>query len=327
MALRVRFTPTSPKEGEFGLLDTVVIGGGPAGLGAAMYAARFRLKTILITSEVGGQLNKAGWVEDYLGFTRIMGPELAGRFEDHVRHYDVPILLGTVAKVERGELFRVITDSGDEYLTRTVIVAVGERRRKLGVPGEEEYSGRGVSYCAPCDAPLFKNMVTAVVGGGDSAAQAALLLSEYSTKVYLIHRRNSLRAQPHYQELIARNNKIEILWNTVVRELRGDKVLRSALVENLVSGETKELALDGLFIEIGSEPPREFLEGLGVELVDGYVKVNENMETSVPGIFAAGDCVTLTPKGFRQIIIAAAQGAVAAYSAYQYILRKYGQER
>ena len=309
--------------------DVVIIGGGPAGMSAAIYAARYGLDTIIITEEVGGQVAKAGWVENYLGYTRIMGPDLVSKFEEHVKYYNVPIVIDSVENVElNGDLFRVYTVNGDEYTGRAVIIAVGEKKRKLNVPGEDKFNGRGVSYCAPCDAPLFKDKVVAVVGGGDSAASAALLLTEYARKVYLIHRRNQLRAQKYYQDLLLRNPKIEIIWNTVVKELQGDKVLRKAILQRVDTNETFELQIDGLFVEIGAEPPVELFRRIGLELSqDGYIKVNHLMETSVPGIFAAGDCVDLTPRDFRQIIVAAGQGALAAYSAYNYIIRKFGLNR
>ncbi|AFA39859.1 Thioredoxin reductase [Pyrobaculum oguniense TE7] len=303
-------------------LDTVVVGGGPAGLAAAMYATRFGLSTLVITQEVGGQLTKAGLIEDYMGFQSIQGPELAKVFEDHVRKYGVPILLDVVEDIRREDTSFVVRtrDSGD-FRSATVIIAVGERRRRLGVPGEEMFNAKGVSYCAPCDAPLFRGKVVAVVGGGDAAAQAALLLTEYASKIYLIHRRDKLRAQPHYQKLL-RHRKIEILWNTIVKELRGDNALREAVIEDAKTGEKRVLQIDGILVEIGAEPPAEFFKKIGLETTeDGYVKVNEAMETNIPGLYAAGDCTSAMPRGFKQIQIAAAHGAIAAYSAYNYILK------
>nr|WP_243665940.1 thioredoxin-disulfide reductase [Vulcanisaeta sp. JCM 16159] len=309
--------------------DTVIIGGGPAGMSAAIYAARYGMSTVIITEEVGGQVAKAGWVENYLGYTRIMGPDLVTKFEEHVKYYNVPIVIDSVENVERdGDLFKVYTLNGDEYTARTIIITVGEKKRKLNVPGEDTFNGRGVSYCAPCDAPLFKGKVVAVVGGGDSAASAALLLTEYASKVYMIHRRNQLRAQKYYQDLLLKNPKIEIMWNTVVKELQGDKLLRKAILQRVDTKEVFELPLDGLFVEIGAEPPVDLFKRIGLELSqDGYVKVNHLMETSVPGIYAAGDCVDLTPRDFRQIVVAAGQGALAAYSAYNYIIKRYGFNR
>ncbi|ADY00731.1 thioredoxin reductase [Vulcanisaeta moutnovskia 768-28] len=309
--------------------DTIIIGGGPAGLSAAIYAARYGMSTIIITEEIGGQVGKSGWVENYLGYTRIMGPDLVTKFEEHVKYYNVPIIIDSVENVERdGELFKVYTLNGDEYTGRTIIIAVGEKKRKLNVPGEDAFNGRGVSYCAPCDAPLFKGKVVAVVGGGDSAASAALLLTEYASKVYLIHRRNQLRAQKYYQDLLLKNPKIEIIWNAVVKELQGDKLLRKAVLQRVDTKEIFELPLDGLFVEIGAEPPIELFKRIGLELSqDGYIKVNHLMETGILGIYAAGDCIDLTPRDFRQIVVAAGQGALAAYSAYNYIIRKYGFNR
>ncbi|WP_054843585.1 FAD-dependent oxidoreductase [Vulcanisaeta souniana] len=311
--------------------DTVIIGGGPAGMSAAIYAARYGMSTIIITEEIGGQVGKSGWVENYLGYTRIMGPpDLVTKFEEHVKYYNVPIIIDSVENVERdGELFKVYTLNGDEYTARTIIIAVGEKKRKLNVPGEDTFNGRGgVSYCAPCDAPLFKGKVVAVVGGGDSAASAALLLTEYASKVYVIHRRNQLRAQKYYQDLLLKNPKIEIIWNAIVKELQGDKLLRKAILQRVDTKETIELPLDGLFVEIGAEPPIELFRRIGLELSqDGYIKVNHIMETNMVGIYAAGDCIDLTPRDFRQIIVAAGQGALAAYSAYNYIIKKFGFNR
>ncbi|MFB6470294.1 MAG: thioredoxin-disulfide reductase [Vulcanisaeta sp. AZ3] len=309
--------------------DVIIIGGGPAGLSAAIYAARYGLSTIIITEEIGGQVGKAGWVENYLGYTRITGPDLVAKFEEHVKYYNVPIIIDSAENVERdGDLFNVSTLNGDTYTSRTVIITVGEERRKLNVPGEDTYNGRGVSYCAPCDAPLFKGKVVAVVGGGDSAASAALLLTEYASKVYIIHRRNELRAEKYYQDLLFKNPKIEILWNTVVKELQGDKLLRKAILQRVDTKEVFELPLDGLFVEIGADPPVDLFKRIGLELSQsGYIKVNYLMETSIPGIYAAGDCVDLTPRDFRQIVVAAGQGALAAYSAYNYITKKFGQNR
>ncbi len=311
------------------LLDVIIVGGGPAGLNAALYAARYKLSTAVISEDVGGQVGKAGWVENYLGYERIMGPDLVSKFEQHVKSYGVPFLLDSVVAVRRdGDSFVVTTSSGDDLRSRTVILAVGERRRKLNVKGEKEFDGKGVSYCAPCDAPLFKDKVVAVVGGGDAAASASLLLTEYAKKVYIIHRRDKLRAEPTYQDMLRRNPKIEILWNTVVKELRGDKLLRSAILQRTDTGQEYGLSIDGIFVEIGAEPPVELFRGIGLKTDErGYVAVNNLMETSEPGIYAAGDAVNITPLDFRQITVAAGQGALAAYSAYNYILKRYGQVR
>ena len=304
--------------------DVVIVGSGPAGLTAAIYSARYMLDTVVIAGEIGGQMGETGYVENYPGFVRITGQELVKKFTDHVAYYKVPIQMDEVESVERdGDKFKVHTKRGITYRTKTVIIAVGVKRRKLNVPGEQEYTGKGVSYCAPCDAPFFRGRVVAVVGGGDSAASAAILLADYASRVYLIHRRNELRAQPIYKKLLEENPKIKILWSRVVERLEGDTFLRKAILRNRETGETEELELDGIFVEIGADPPRDFLERVGVELdEEGYVKVGPDQSTSIPGIFAAGDCTTGSNK-YKQIITAAAEGAVAADAAYNYIIRKF----
>ena len=303
--------------------DVVVVGGGPAGLTAALYAARYMLSVVVITERIGGQMAEAGWIENYPGIPRIVGPELAKRFEEHVKRYNVPIILDTVVDVLRdGELFVVKLASGVELKGHTIILAMGVRKRRLGVPGELEFLGRGVSYCAPCDAPLFRGKRVAVVGGGDSAASAALLLAEYADKVYIVHRRDQLRVQPLYRKLLDENPRIEVLYNRVVKRICGDKVVRKLVLENTVNGQIEELNVDGVFIEIGAEPPTDFAKKLGLEVDDkGYIKVRDDMSTNIPGVFAAGDC-TNAFGGVKQIIVAAAMGAIAATSAYKYLLGK-----
>ena len=327
--LRIRL-PSKRIAGEIAgkIYDVVVVGGGPAGLTAALYAARYMLSVVVVTEKIGGQMAEAGWIENYPGIPRIVGPELTKRFEEHVRKYDVPIVLDTVVDILRdGELFIVKLASGVELKGRTIILALGVRKRKLGVPGELEFVGRGVSYCAPCDAPLFRGKRVAVVGGGDSAASAALLLAEYADKVYIVHRRDQLRAQPLYRRLLSENPRIEILYNRIVKRIYGDKVVRKLILENIVNGQIEELDVDGVFIEIGAEPPTDFARKLGLEVDDkGYIKVKDDMSTNIPGVFAAGDC-TNALGGVKQIVVAAAMGAVAATSAYRYLLEKEGEGR
>jgi len=303
--------------------DVIVVGGGPAGLTAALYAARYMLSVIVVAEKIGGQMAETGWVENYPGIPRIMGPELAKRFEEHVRRYGVPIVVDKVVDVVRdGELFIVKTGSRAELRGHTIILALGVKKRRLGVPGELEFTGRGVSYCAPCDAPLFRGKRVAVVGGGDSAASAALLLAEYADKVYIVHRRDQLRAQPLYRKLLSENPRIEILYNRIVKRIDGDKAVKKIILEDRVSGQIEELNVNGVFIEVGAEPPSDFAKKLGLEVDDkGYIKVKNDMSTNIPGIFAAGDC-TNALGGVKQIVVAAAMGAVAATSAYRYLLGK-----
>ena len=323
VGFRLRLQP-KPTKKEF---DVIIVGGGPAGLTAALYSARFVLDTLIITKDVGGQLTDAGEVDDYPGIPSIPGPDLAQKFEAHVTKYRVPILRDKVVDVKKvGDKFTVYTSRGDTYVGKAVIIAVGSERRKLNVPGEREFSGKGVSYCAPCDAPLFKGKTTAVVGGGNAALQAALLMASYSPKVYLIHRRNQFRAFPIYVDLLSKTNNIVPILEHVVEEIGGTKHVEWVLIKNVKTGETRKLSVEGIIIEIGYEPQVELFERIGLALDDkGYIVVNPGQETNIEGLFAAGDCTSgKCKKKFDQIVTAAAEGAVAALSAYEYIMKKWG---
>lgn len=296
------------------LWDVVIVGGGAAGVAAAIYAARYMLKTIIVTETEGGTLLEAAEIENYPGFPSILGPDLAVKFYEHLRKYDVPILKARVIGIEKKDdgTFTIKGTRGLELRSKTVILAIGTIRRKLGVPGEEELAGRGVSYCTVCDAPIFKGRVVAVVGGGDSALQGALLAAKHASKVYLIHRRSQFRAQPIYVKQVKKIPKIELILNETVVEIGGKEKVEWI---RLRSG--RILKVDGIFIEIGEEPPREFLKSIGLELDEkGFVKVKEDMSTNIPGIFAAGD-VTNIP--LKQVVTAVYTGARAATSAYKYI--------
>jgi len=327
LGFRLRLKPLSPRLSPGELFDVVIIGGGPAGLSAALYSARFFLKTAVITEVVGGTLNEAGLIDDYIGIPDIPGSELAKRFEAHVAKYNVPIVTSKVVKVDKvGDLFDITLHDSTTVRSRTIIVAVGSVRRKLGVPGEEKFAGKGVSYCAPCDAPMFKGRDVAVVGGGNSALQGALLLTSYASKVYLIHRRSSFRAFPVYVDLVRKNPKIELVLNSVVIEIGGSDKVEWVKVKDVVSGSVRELKVSGIIVEIGNEPPKDFLKSMGLELDEyGYVAVLPGQRTNVEGIFAAGDCTGGShKKKFDQVVTAVAEGAVAAYSAYEYVISKFG---
>ncbi len=315
-----------PKQGE--RYDVVIIGGGPAGLSAAIYAARFLLKTAVIAEEVGGQLNLTDWVDDYPALGKIKASELVKRFRSHAED-----LFGVEVyerlRVERFERvddvwFKITGSRGLEVYAKTIIMAVGSKRRKLNVPGEKEYAGKGVSYCSVCDAPFFAGKdAVVVVGGGDAAFEGAILLSGYVKKVYLVHRRRGFRAKPFYVEMAKSKPNIEFVLDSIVKEIKGDgSKVTSVVVKNKVTGEEREIPVDGVFIEIGFEPPKEWFQSLGLETDEaGYIKVDEWMRTNIPGVFAAGDCTSMW-RGFRQVVTAAAMGAVAAYSAYNYLTEK-----
>ncbi|RLG77335.1 MAG: thioredoxin-disulfide reductase [Thermoprotei archaeon] len=318
---KFRLAPAGPKKEKY---DVVVVGAGPAGLSAALYSARFSLQTLIIAEVLGGTLTDAGIIDDYMGLPNIKGPDLARKFEEHVRSYGVDILLDKVVDIRReGEVFKIKCVSGSEYEGRAVILAVGSVRRKLNVPGETEFAGRGVSYCAVCDAPLYRGRVVAVVGGGNSALQSALLIASYASKVYLIHRRDSFRAFPIYVKLVQENPKIEVVLNSVVTEIGGTKTVEWVKIKNVKTAEERKLEVSGVFVEIGSEPPKDFFTRIGLEVDEkGYVVVKPGQITNIPGLFAAGDCTGgKFKKKFDQIITAAAEGAIAALSAYEYLMK------
>jgi thioredoxin reductase (NADPH) len=310
--------PSNVKPGE--KFDVIVVGLGPAAYGAALYSARYMLKTLVIGETPGGQLTEAGEVDDYLGLIGVSATDMIKTFSAHVAKYNVPILMETVDSIFKdGQEFVVKTKRKGDYRAKAIILAIGVRRRKLGVPGEDQFAGRGVSYCSICDAPLFKERRVVVVGGGNSALEGAELLTRYATKVYLVHRRDEFRAQPIYVKLVKEKPNVELLLNSRVTKIEGDKLVRKVTVESLKDGTKRELEVDGIFIEIGFDPDVQFAKRNGIETDEfGYIKVDEWMRTNVPGIFAAGDCTQLWI-GFRQVVTAAAQAAVAAHSAYNYI--------
>ncbi|MGC9115223.1 MAG: NAD(P)/FAD-dependent oxidoreductase [Fervidicoccaceae archaeon] len=302
-------------------VDVLIIGAGPAAFGAALYSARYKMSVLVVGEFLGGQLNNTSEIENYLGFERISASELIGRFRKHVESYGVKIIQDRISEVKRdGEGFLATTKRGMKIRSKAVIIAIGLKRRTLGVPGEKEFVGRGVSYCSICDAALFKDAdAVAVVGGGDSAMEGATLLSSYAKKVFLIHRRSEFRAQPILVEEVKSKSNIELVLDTVVTEILGDKSVTGIRVKNLKTGEERVIPVKGVFLEIGFEPDLPFIQNLGLETDDyGFIKVHGYMETNVKGIFAAGDCTDLW-KAFRQIITAAAQGSVAAHGAYGYV--------
>lgn len=319
---RFRLSISRTKTGKE-IYDCVVVGAGPAGLTSAIYLARFGLRIIVVTRDVGGKMAIAPLVDDYPGIPEIPGIKLANLFEQHVKKFGVEIVVGEpmVNLKREGDIWCVETVSGSTFYGYTVIVAIGCEKKKLGVPGEDRFLGRGVSYCAVCDAPFFKDKVVAVVGGGDSALSSALHLASYARTVYIIHRRNMFRAFQAYVDKVLKEPKIEVIMNSRIVEILGkDKV--EAIRIRTDSDEEKVLKVDGVFIEIGSEPPKQLLEKIGLELDDkGYIVVKPDMSTNLPGVFAAGD-VTGGPHKvrFEQIIVAAAEGAIAANSVYHYLL-------
>ena len=317
--------------------DLIIIGAGPAGLTASIYASRYRIKNLVIGSQLGGAMALASAVENYPGFERISGLELAQKMAQQVKALGAEIINDSVIKIQnqkslpcrqagkiqnkskiQNSKFKITTEGGKEYEARAIILATGTRRRELGVPGERKYLGKGVSYCATCDAAFFRDRVVAVVGGANAAVMSADHLSRFAKKVYLIYRRKPLRAEPIWVERVEKNPKIEIVYNTNIIRIFGDGKVGGVELDNPYEG-NKYLAVDGVFIEIGGVPGTELAKSLGVELDEkGFVKVNPDMETNVPGVFAAGDIANIHGE-LQQIIIACAEGATATFSVYKYL--------
>ncbi len=302
------------------IYDCIIIGGGPAGLTAGLYCARAKMDVILLEkATLGGQIAITDLVENYPGFPEgISGKELTNKFKAQAERFGLKIHRQGVAKVENGNdnIKIVKLENGSELKAKTVIITTGARMRTLDVPGEKEFINRGVSYCATCDGALFEDVPIAVVGGGDSAAQEANFLTRFASKVYLIHRRDKLRAKPLLQERVFANPKIEFIPNKVVKAIQGSDFVSSLLLEDTKTGEHSTLQVDGIFIFIGMIPATDIVKDL-VELDEyGYIKVNDNMETSVAGIFAAGDCRSGQT---GQVVVAAGEGCIAAMSAEKYL--------
>lgn len=303
--------PTEP-------FDVIIVGGGPAGLTAGIYAARAGLKTTIFEGNaVGGIVAIAPPVEDYPGFKYIEGPELAKLFWEHAEQYvkvRVPELVKRIVK--DGNFFKVITNKG-EYLSKAIILTTGSKRRKLNVPGENEFAGKGVSYCAVCDAQFFIGKRVIVVGGGDGAVDDALYLHKVGVDVTLVHRRDQLRASKIYQDRLFQSG-IKIIWNTVVKRIEGSRTVERVVLENVKDGTTTILPIDGVFVSIGQEPDNYLARQLGCELTpEGFIVVDRFQRTTVPFVYAAGDITG----GFQQIVIAAGEGAKAALTAYNDLLK------
>ena len=298
--------------------DVIIIGGGPAGLTAGLYTSRARLNSLLIENALlGGQMTTTELIENYPGFPQgVTGEELSRLMEEQARRFGLEIVNQEIAEVDvHGEEKRVKTSEA-EYLGKTLIICTGAEYRKLGVPGEKEFAGRGVSYCATCDGAFFRDNRIVVVGGGDSALTEALFLTKFVKELTIIHRRDALRATKIYQERAFANPKIKFLWNSIVQEIKGNKVVQSILVKNVKSEEIKEFDAEGVFLFVGLTPRTEFLKGSIEQDEEGYIVTNANCETSVMGVFAAGDC---TKRLLRQIATAVGDGATAAFSVEKYL--------
>mgnify|MGYP005915589361 FL=1 len=302
------------------IYDLIIIGSGPAGLAAAVYAQRAKLDTLVVEKAMvsGGQVLTTYEVDNYPGLPGIGGYDLGIKFREHADRLGARFVEDEVLKIEdggRGAVKSVVCQ-GNTYEARALILATGAVHRKLGVPGEEELAGAGVSYCATCDGAFFRNKVTAVIGGGDVAVEDAIFLARMCSKVYLIHRRNELRAAKSLQENLLSLDNVEVIWDTVADSINGDGMVKSLSLTNVKNGQKRELDVQGVFIAVGITPESRAFEGL-VDMDHGYIRAGEDTVTSAPGIFAAGDVRT---KPLRQIITAAADGANAITSVERYLV-------
>ncbi|MCL2855846.1 MAG: thioredoxin-disulfide reductase [Defluviitaleaceae bacterium] len=305
------------------IYDVIIIGGGPAGLSAGLYAGRARLSTLMIEKLTeGGQIVTTNEIENYPGgIEHESGPSLIARMVEQCKKFGVETLKTTVTDVQLEGDIKTVTAGGQTYQAKTIMVATGANPRPIGCPGEKDYIGQGVSYCATCDGAFFEDLEIYVVGGGDSAVEEALYLTRFGRKVTIIHRRDELRAAKYLQEQAFANPKIEFMWDSTITEIGGDEVVQKMTVENLKTGEKTEIVASdedgafGIFVFVGLVPNSQIFEGK-LDMEGGYIITNENMETNIKGVFAIGD---IRVKLLRQVVTAAADGAIAAIMADKYI--------
>ncbi len=295
--------------------DIIIIGGGPAGLSAGIYAKRAMMNTLLIEKlGVGGQIMKTHLIENYPGFPEVSGMDLMQKMEEHVKKFDLDIKFTDVQQIKDGGDVKTVVTSEGEFETKSVIIATGTNPKKLGVPGEAKFTGKGVSTCATCDGFFFTGKDVALVGGGDSAIVEAIFLTKMVNKVYVIHRRDELRAEKINQERAFKNPKIQFVWNSNLQSIEGTDTVEKIVVQNKLTEETTEIQVGGVFMYVGIEPGTDFIDADKDEA--GFLITGADLSTSIPGIFAAGDCRTTL---LRQVATAVGDGALAAVSTERYI--------
>ena len=300
------------------MFDVVIIGLGPAGLTASIYASRYKLSNVVIGKTLGGSFSMAHKVENWPGQKSIAGIDLVKIMEEQVKGFGAEVNYNLVSKIDKAEDHFIIHFNDDKaYEAKAIIACLGTERRKLGVPGEDAFLGKGISYCSNCDAPFFKNKKVAVVGGGDAAVTAAIHLADIAEHVYIIHRREEFRAKPSWIEKIKNNPKISLVLNNTIKTIKGEMVVKEIELENKFQ-DSNSIMVDGVFVEIGGIPATGLLTPLGIEFTpEGRVIVNEKMETKISGIFCAGDFTSAAV--IQQALTASAQGAIAASSAFRYV--------
>ena len=300
------------------IYDVIIIGAGPAGMTAAVYTSRANLSTLMLERGIpGGQMANTGEVENYPGYETILGPDLSTKMFEHAKKFGAEYAYGEVKQIIDGKEYKTIDAGSKQYKTRTIIIATGAEYKKIGVPGEKELGGRGVSYCAVCDGAFFKNKELFVIGGGDSAVEEGVYLTRFASKVTIVHRRDELRAQKILQQRAFENEKVDFIWNTTLKSINEkDGKVGSVTLISTVDGTEREYPADGVFIYIGMLPLTKPFQTIGITNQAGYIETNDRMETKIPGIFAAGD---VREKNLRQIVTATGDGSIAAQSAQHYV--------
>lgn len=299
------------------ILDVVIIGAGPAGMTAAIYASRANLDVLMIEKDFyGGQMQSTGEIENYTGYDFISGAELSEKMFSHTQKFGAKFTFGEIQNIKLSKDFKTVETTKEKFNAKTVIISTGTTPRKLNIPGEEEFLSKGVSYCATCDGAFFKGKNVVVVGGGDSAVEEALYLSNIAKKVTVVHRRDKLRAQKILQDRAFAKNNVEFLWNSTITAINGEHSVNSVTINNLHTNEEYNLSVDGVFVYVGMIPQTNVFANLGILDENGYVVASEDLSTKIPGVFVAGD---VRQKETRQIVTATSDGAIAAQSAFKFI--------
>jgi len=303
---------------EESMYDVIIAGAGPAGMTAAVYASRGNMKTLMLERGMpGGQMADTEDIENYPGFDSILGADLSNKMFEHAKKFGAEYAYGDIKDVEDHGDYKVVLAGDKRYKTKALIITTGAQYKKLGIEGEAELTGRGVSYCAVCDGAFFKERELIVIGGGDSAVEEGMYLTKFASKVTIVHRRDELRAQKILQQRAFDNDKIEFIWDTVPEKINGENgKVSSVTLRNVKTDETYDHTIDGVFVYIGMDPLSEPFKNLNIVDEDGYIPTDVNMETNVPGVFAAGD---VRVKDLRQIVTATGDGSIAAESALAYI--------
>lgn len=299
------------------IYDVIIIGAGPAGMTASIYTSRANLTTLMLEKKFpGGQMLSTGEIENYTGYDEISGPELSEKMFNHSKKFGTEFDFGEIIDIELSGNYKIVKTSDKEYKCKSVIIATGTEARLLNIEGEAEFSGKGVSYCAICDGAFFRNKNVVVIGGGDSAVEEALYLSNLAKEVTVIHRRDQLRAEKILQERAFSKENIKFIWDSIPKKISGEKKVSHITIENVKTNEQTEINADGIFIYIGMIPQTDIFKKLNILDDRNYVVTDKNLSTSIPGVFCAGDA---RQKEIRQVITAASDGSIAAQSAYKYV--------